>query len=51
MHSTVYELAKTCLNIWEEFTDAVPCQKEDGTIEESPSLTKWYTLKKKQSGF
>lgn len=51
IHSIVYELARTCLNIWEEFEDSVPYQKEDGTIEESLSLTKWYTLKKKQSGF
>ncbi|PEZ74989.1 hypothetical protein CN410_12730 [Bacillus anthracis] len=51
IHSIVYELARTCLNIWEEFADSVPYQKEDGTIEESLSLTKWYTLKKKQSGF
>ncbi|AFV22012.1 MULTISPECIES: hypothetical protein [Bacillus] len=51
IHSIVYELARTCLNIWEEFEDSVPYQKEDGTIEESLPLTKWYTLKKKQSGF
>ncbi|MDX5853130.1 hypothetical protein SIM22_03200 [Bacillus cereus group sp. BfR-BA-01363] len=51
IHSIVYELARTCLNIWKEFENSVPYQKEDGTIEESPPLTKWYTIKKKQSGF
>ncbi|MCU5282643.1 hypothetical protein OCA22_30300, partial [Bacillus cereus] len=45
IHSIVYELARTCLNIGEEFADSAPYQKEDGTIEESLSLTKWYTLK------
>lgn len=50
MQSTVYELAKTCLSSWDAFVDAVPYQKEDGTIEQSLPLTKWYMIKKQRIG-
>ncbi|MFJ8531212.1 hypothetical protein [Bacillus sp. NPDC094106] len=50
MYSIVYNLARICLNSWDEFTDAVPYQKEDGTIKESLPLTKWYLIKKQRVG-